>query len=98
MSLGSNTALEQFPRLLQLVEYYPETTDQFIKKVLLNTQLHSYNYCVITYIHLLVLHLLEALFFKFSAFWGGKVKLLFNIPLDLQISFKRCCNYRKCHY
>ena len=37
MSLGSNTAREQFPRLLQLVEYYPETTDQFIKKVLLNT-------------------------------------------------------------
>ena len=48
MSLGSNTAREQFPRLLQLVEYYPETTDQFIKKVLLNT--------TVTFLQLHVLH------------------------------------------
>lgn len=33
MQLGSLVARQQFPRLLQLLELYPHTVDDFIKKV-----------------------------------------------------------------
>lgn len=33
MKYGSKAAVQQFPRLLQLVELYPKTMDSFKKKV-----------------------------------------------------------------
>ena len=33
MSLGSKRAIDQFPRILQLLQEFPETVEQFVKKV-----------------------------------------------------------------
>ncbi len=46
MKNGSAEARQRFPRLLQIVEYYPDTINTFIKKVniiLINSSLSFYS-------------------------------------------------------